>query len=118
MLAAGIPLISAHGAIGAAIALLSAELTLALCYEVSLTQGPPELAAIGGLPPASRDRSRGGARVVVPLGLPSLAAALLGLAIYGGVLSRSARCRPSYGTRCYPTGDRTPRDPRRDPIGP
>ena len=40
---AGIPLISAHGATGGAIALTAAELTLALSYEVSLTRGRPQL---------------------------------------------------------------------------
>ena len=32
------PLIDAHGAVGAAITLLAAELTLAVCYEFALTR--------------------------------------------------------------------------------
>ena len=40
---AGVPLIQAHGATGAAITLMVAELTLAACYEVALTRGWREL---------------------------------------------------------------------------
>jgi O-antigen/teichoic acid export membrane protein len=43
VLAAGIPLISVYGANGAAIAMVAAELTLALCYEWSLSRERPEL---------------------------------------------------------------------------
>jgi O-antigen/teichoic acid export membrane protein len=79
---AGIPLIQAHGAIGAAITLLAAEGTLALCYELAATHGRPALrpspafvarvgcaAAAGMLPP-------------LLLGLPSVAAAPLGALTY------------------------------------
>jgi O-antigen/teichoic acid export membrane protein len=40
---AGVPMISAHGAVGAALTLLAAELTLAACYEVALTRRRAEL---------------------------------------------------------------------------
>ena len=50
VLGAGIPLISAHGAIGAAIALMAAELALAVCYEVVADPGPAAAAAVGRLP--------------------------------------------------------------------
>jgi O-antigen/teichoic acid export membrane protein len=86
VVAAGIPLISERGAIGAAIALLAAELTLAVCYEVALTRSRPQLRPSGGF--LSR-AALAAAAALVPmllLGLPSLAAALVGLAIYGGVL--------------------------------
>ncbi len=43
VVAAGVPLISAYGAKGAAIAMVAAELTLALCYEWSLSHTWPEL---------------------------------------------------------------------------
>jgi O-antigen/teichoic acid export membrane protein len=83
---AGIPLISAHGAIGAAIALLAAELSLALCYEVSLTRGRPQLRPSVGFLPRAAIAAVVAAAAVLLLGLPSLAAALVGLAIYGGML--------------------------------
>ncbi len=85
VLAAGIPLISAHGAIGAAIALLAAELTLALCYEISLTRGRPQLRPAAGFFPRAAFAAAA-ALAVELIGLPSLAAAIVGLAIYGGVL--------------------------------
>ena len=40
---AGVPLIEAYGAEGAAIAMVAAELTLALCYEWSLSLGRPRV---------------------------------------------------------------------------
>jgi O-antigen/teichoic acid export membrane protein len=86
VLAAGIPLISAHGAIGAAIALLSAELALALSYEVSLTRGRPQLRPSAGFLPRATLAAAAAAVPVLLLGLPSLVATLVGLAIYGGVL--------------------------------
>lgn len=84
--AAGVPMIHAHGAIGAAITLLAAELTLAACYEISLTGRRREMrpaigfvarvvlaAAIAMLP-------------VLALGVPSLAAAVIGAVVYGAML--------------------------------
>ena len=85
VLGAGIPLIDAHGAIGAAIALMAAELALAVCYEVALTRDRPQLRASAGFLWRAV-LAAAAALLVLLLGLPSLAAALLGLAIYGGVL--------------------------------
>ncbi|MEA2220710.1 MAG: hypothetical protein QOJ35_3336 [Solirubrobacteraceae bacterium] len=82
---AGVPLISAHGATGAAITLLTAELTLAVCYEVALTRTRRGLrmapgflarvlvATIAALP-------------VVLLDLSPVVATAIGTVVYGGVL--------------------------------
>ena len=83
---AGIPLIDAHGALGAAIALTAAELALAACYEVSLTRNRRQLRPSAGF----LWRAACAAAAALPvllLGLPSLAAALIGLAVYGAVLA-------------------------------
>jgi O-antigen/teichoic acid export membrane protein len=85
VLGAGIPLIEAHGALGAGIALMAAELTLAVCYEVSLTRGRPQLRPSAGF----LWRAACAAAAALPvllLGLPSLAAAVAGLVIYCAVL--------------------------------
>jgi O-antigen/teichoic acid export membrane protein len=86
VLAAGIPLISAHGAIGAAIALLAAELALAVSYEISLTRGRPQLRPSAGFLPRAVIAAAVALVPVLLLGLPSLAAALVGVALYGGAL--------------------------------
>jgi O-antigen/teichoic acid export membrane protein len=94
--AAGVPLIDAHGAMGAAIALVAAELTLAGGYELALRKHG-EL----GLPPLFVVRiAVAGLVAAVPpwlLGVPSLAAAAIGAVVYGaallvlGVLSEDLR---------------------------
>ena len=80
--AAGVPLIAAHGAVGAAITLLCAELTLAACYEISLTRHRrelrPELGFVGRVGCAALIATI----PVTLLGLSSLAAAALGAALY------------------------------------
>jgi O-antigen/teichoic acid export membrane protein len=86
VVAAGIPLISEHGAVGAAIALLAAELTLAVCYEVALTRGRPQLRPSRGILPRAALAAAAALVPMLLLGFPSLAAALVGLAIYLGVL--------------------------------
>jgi hypothetical protein len=82
IVAAGIPLISAHGATGGAIALLTAEIVLAIGYELSLTRGRAQLRA----PATYVIRIVAAAAIaVLPvslLGLPSLAAATIGAGIY------------------------------------
>lgn len=84
--AAGVPLISAHGAIGAGITLLCAELTLALCYEISLARHRPQLRAplsfVGRLLVATA------VAMLLPtlLDLPSLVAALAGAVLYVSLL--------------------------------
>jgi O-antigen/teichoic acid export membrane protein len=84
--AAGVPLIKAHGAIGGAIALVAAELTLAACYEVALTRGRPDI----GVPPGFVARvALAGLLAVVPvmlLGLPALVMTVIGAVVYGGAL--------------------------------
>src|SRR5262249_3655083 len=87
VLGAGIPLISAHGAIGAAIALLAAELSLAVCYEVSLTRERPQLRPSVSFLPRAAIAAAVALVAGIVLGLPSLAAALVGLAIYAAVLT-------------------------------
>jgi O-antigen/teichoic acid export membrane protein len=86
VIGAGVPLIVTHGALGAAIAMTTAELALGLSYELALTRGRPELRARSGFL----------VRVVVAaalacvpaslLGLPSLATAVIGAGIYGGTV--------------------------------
>ncbi len=78
----GVPLISAHGAKGAAIAMVAAELTLAVCYEVSLSRNRPELRLAPGfvLRAAAATVVAGAATLAV--GISPLASALLGSAIY------------------------------------
>jgi O-antigen/teichoic acid export membrane protein len=86
VLACGVPLISAYGAKGAAIALVAAELTLGLSYEWSLSHKRPELRLdLGFVLRAAAATLLAGAATSV-LGLPSVAAAALGLALYVAAL--------------------------------
>jgi hypothetical protein len=82
VLACGVPLISAYGAKGAAIALVVAELTLAVSYESSLSSIRPEsrLKLSFVLRAVAATLLAGVAASVV--GLPSVAAAVLGSALY------------------------------------
>jgi O-antigen/teichoic acid export membrane protein len=86
VLACGVPLISAYGAKGAAIAMVVAELTLALSYEWSLSHEQPELHLDLGfvLRAAAATLVAGGAASA--LGLPSVAAAIVGVVLYLAVL--------------------------------
>jgi len=79
---AGVPLISAYGATGAAIALVAAELTLALGYELSLSHKRPELQIDPrfALRAGAATLAAGGATLA--LDVTSLASAVLGSAIY------------------------------------
>lgn len=86
VLACGVPLISAYGAKGAAIALVAAELTLSLSYEWALARKRPGLR----LDPrfvlrAAAATLLAGATASV-LGLPSAAAAALGVSLYVAAL--------------------------------
>jgi O-antigen/teichoic acid export membrane protein len=82
VLVCGVPLISAYGAKGAAIALVAAELTLALSYEWSLSHKRHELRLdLGFVLRAAAATLLAGVAASV-LGLPSAAAAALGLALY------------------------------------
>jgi O-antigen/teichoic acid export membrane protein len=82
VVAAGVPLISADGAKGAAIAMVAAELTLALGYEWSLARGRAELRLMPSfvLRAAAAFLLAGG--VALALGVSSLAAAAIGTALY------------------------------------
>jgi len=86
VLACGVPLISAYGAKGAAIALVAAELTLAVSYEWSLSSMRPESRLELGfvLRAAAATILAGAAASVV--GLPPVAAAVLGSALYVAAL--------------------------------
>jgi O-antigen/teichoic acid export membrane protein len=78
----GVPLISAYGATGAAIALVAAELSLAMGYELSLShQRPQAKLDPGHILRAGLALVVAGA-VALVLGLPALASALIGLTIY------------------------------------
>jgi O-antigen/teichoic acid export membrane protein len=82
VLACGVPLISAYGAKGAAIAMVAAELTLAVCYERALSHQRPELRLGPGfiLRAAVAALLAGVAASV--LGLPSVVSTVLGVAFY------------------------------------
>jgi O-antigen/teichoic acid export membrane protein len=82
VLACGVPLISIYGAKGAAIAMVAAELTLAVCYERALSRQRPELRlGPGFILQAGAAALLAGAAASV-LGLPSVVAAVLGVAFY------------------------------------
>jgi O-antigen/teichoic acid export membrane protein len=82
VLAAGVPLIGAYGAKGAAIALVAAELTLSLCYEWSLSHTRPELRFDPGYVLRAAAATLAAGAVAVVLGVSPLASAVLGSAIY------------------------------------
>jgi O-antigen/teichoic acid export membrane protein len=86
VLVCGVPLISAYGAKGAAIAMVVAELTLAVCYERALTLERPQLRLdLGFLLRAAVATLLAGV-VAGVLGLPSVLAAILGVALYVAAL--------------------------------
>ncbi|HEV7938785.1 MAG TPA: polysaccharide biosynthesis C-terminal domain-containing protein [Solirubrobacteraceae bacterium] len=82
VLACGIPLIGAYGAKGAAISMVAAELTLALCYEWSLTLERPRLRLDRGFAARAAAATLLAAALASALPLTSLPTALVGLAIY------------------------------------
>jgi O-antigen/teichoic acid export membrane protein len=86
VLAAGVPLISVYGAQGAAVALVAAELTLALCYEWSLSRERPELRLGLGfvLRVAAATVAVGAAALA--LDLSPVASAVVGSALYVAAL--------------------------------
>jgi O-antigen/teichoic acid export membrane protein len=86
VMAAGVPLITAYGADGAAIAMVAAELTLAVCYEWSLSRKRPGLRLGRGfvMRVAAATVAAGG--VAVALDISPLASAVLGSLIYIGIL--------------------------------
>lgn len=86
VLAAGIPLVAAHGATGAALTLLLAELTLAACYEVALTRSRAALRPSAGIVVRIVGAGLVATLPVLALGLPALVAAIAGAAIYVAAL--------------------------------
>jgi O-antigen/teichoic acid export membrane protein len=86
VLAAGVPLITAYGADGAAIAMVAAELTLAVCYEWSLSRKRPELRLAPGFVLRVLAAGLTAGAIAVALDVSSLAAAILGSAIYVAAL--------------------------------
>jgi O-antigen/teichoic acid export membrane protein len=86
VLLGGVPLISSYGAKGAAIAMVAAELTLGLSYELALSRRRPQLRLDPGflLRALAATLAAGGAAVAV--GLTPLPSALLGSALYGMAL--------------------------------
>ena len=99
VVAAGVPLISAYGAKGAAIAMVAAELTLALCYEWSLSHGRPELRLDPASCCAPRPRRCSPARCAIALDA--------WLACLGGDWAWRSTSRPCWRWA----------HPRRDPRG-
>lgn len=86
VLTCGVPLISAYGAKGAAIALVAAELTLGLSYEWALAHKRPELRlGLGFVLRAAAATFLAGAAASV-LALTPVAAAMLGSALYVAAL--------------------------------
>lgn len=86
VLVCGVPLISAYGAKGAAIALVAAELMLGLSYERALSHKRPELRlGLGFVVRAAVATLLAGA-VASVLPVPSVAAAVLGFALYVAAL--------------------------------
>jgi len=82
VLALGGPLISVYGARGAAIALVVAELTLAACYEFSLSRGQPERRLTIGFVARVAAVALVAGAVPIALGLTPVESAVVGLAVY------------------------------------
>jgi O-antigen/teichoic acid export membrane protein len=80
--AAGVPLITTYGAKGAAIAMVAAELTLALCYEWSLSFERPELRLAPGFALRVAAAMVVAGAVALSLDLSSLASAMVGSTLY------------------------------------
>jgi hypothetical protein len=77
-----VPLITAYGAKGAALAMVAAELTLALCYEWSLSFERPELRLASGFALRAATAMIFAGAVPLYLDLSSLASAVVGSALY------------------------------------
>jgi O-antigen/teichoic acid export membrane protein len=84
--AAGAPLIHAYGALGAAIALVAAELALAMSYELALTAARPELRVPVGFALRISGAALLSVVMVATVDVPSVAMAIIGAAIYCAAL--------------------------------
>lgn len=108
VLTLGVPLISAYGAKGAAIALVAAELTLAACYELALSHRQrARRLALGFVTRVVAVALAAGA-VAIALALTSIESALVGLAIYTAALLAlgliPAEIRQALFRRRHPAG--------------
>jgi O-antigen/teichoic acid export membrane protein len=83
---AGVPLIDAYGAKGAAIALVAAELTLAVGYDLSLSHKLPELRLAPGFVVRAAVATLVAGGGALALHLPAVISTVVGLAIYIAVL--------------------------------
>ena len=84
--AVGVPLIQAHGAIGAAITVVAAELAVAVSYEVALTRRRQGLRLPIGFVARVACSACAAVAVATLAGVSSLAAAMLGAGIYAAAL--------------------------------
>jgi O-antigen/teichoic acid export membrane protein len=82
VIAAGVPLISAYGAEGGAIAMVAAELALALCYEWSLSAGRPDLRLSPAFVLRAAVATLVAGAAALALDVSSLASAAIGSTIY------------------------------------
>jgi O-antigen/teichoic acid export membrane protein len=82
VLACGVPLISAYGAKGAAIAMVAAELTLGLSYEWALSHKRPELRLDPSFVLKAATATLLAGAAASAFGLPPVLAAVLGSALY------------------------------------
>jgi O-antigen/teichoic acid export membrane protein len=87
---AGLALIPSLGADGAAIAATAAEAALAIASLVALRRLRPAATGIGGVPVTLAALSVGGGLALLS-GLPALAATVLALLVYGGILALAGR---------------------------
>jgi len=82
VLGAGVPLVSAYGAKGAAIAMVAAELTLGFCYERSLSFKQPEMRLRLGFVLRAAAATLGAGAIALALDVTPIASALIGSALY------------------------------------
>jgi O-antigen/teichoic acid export membrane protein len=82
VVAVGAPLIGVYGADGAAIAMVAAELTLALCYELALSLKRPELRLSPRFAARAALAMALAGAVAIALGISPLASAALGMGLY------------------------------------
>lgn len=86
VVATGVPLIETYGAEGAAIAMVLAELTLALCYECSLALGRPRVRLRPDFVARTAAAMIFAGACAIALDVGSLASAVIGLALYVAAL--------------------------------
>jgi O-antigen/teichoic acid export membrane protein len=92
-----IVLVSAHGALGAAIATTATELWLAAVYLVLLVRARPDLRPPAAIVPAVALAAAVAVAPPLLIGLPSLASTLLASALFFAVLALLGRIPPEIG---------------------